>query len=62
MNIRESEKTLVTLANLTELARVIIQGVVGNDVADTIAGSPLTGDVINQIVLARTQACLKTYL
>jgi hypothetical protein len=53
MNIRESEKTLVTLANLTELARVIIQGVVG---------SPLTGDVINQIVLARTQACLKTYL
>lgn len=62
MQNRESEKTLVTLANATELVRCVVQGVVGNDVADTIEGSPLTGDIINEIALARFQACLKTYL
>lgn len=62
MKNRESEKTLVTVANYLELVRVVVQGVVGNDVADTIAGSPLTGDVINQIALTKLQASVQTYL
>jgi hypothetical protein len=62
MQNRETEKTLVTLANATELTRVIIQGVVGNDVADTIEGSSLTGDLINEITLARFQSSLKPFV
>jgi hypothetical protein len=62
MKNRESERTLVTLANYTELVRVVVQGVVGNDVADTIAGSPLTSDIINQIALAKAQQAIQTYL
>lgn len=62
MQNRETEKTLVTLANATELTRVIIQGVVGNDVADTIEGSSLTGDLINEISLARFQQGLKPFV
>lgn len=62
MKNRESEQTLVTLANGMELVRVVTQGVVGNDVADTIAGSQLTNDVINEIALARFQANLKPIL
>jgi hypothetical protein len=62
MQNRETEKTLVTLANATELTRVIIQGVVGNDVADTIEGSALSGDLINEIALARFQAGLKPFI
>ncbi len=62
MKNRESEKTLVTVANAAELVRVVIQGVVGNDVADTIAGSALTGEVINEIALARFQANMKTFI
>lgn len=62
MQNRETEKTLVTLANATELTRVVVQGVVGNDVADTIEGSTLTGDLINEIALARFQASLKPYI
>jgi hypothetical protein len=62
MKNRESEKTLVALANAQELVRVVVQGVVGNDVADTIAGSPLTGEIINQITLSQIQAPLQQYL
>jgi hypothetical protein len=62
MKSRESEKTLVTLANATELVRTIVQGVIGNDVADTFAGSPLTTSVINQIAQARFQASVQNYL
>jgi hypothetical protein len=62
MKSRESEKTLVTLANATVLTRTIVQGVLGNDVADTLAGAPLTTDVINQIAQAKFQACLQPYL
>jgi hypothetical protein len=62
MKNRESEVTLVTVANAAELTRVIVQGVVGNDIADTIAGAPLTTDIIQQIALAKLQDATKTYL
>lgn len=62
MKNRESEVTLVAIANAAELARVVVQGVVGNDVADTIAGAPLTSDIINQLVLAKIQSATSTYL
>jgi hypothetical protein len=62
MKNRESEVTLVAVANATELARVVVQGVVGNDVADTIGGEPLTTDIINQLVLAKIQAATSVYL
>ncbi|SAK59348.1 hypothetical protein AWB81_01829 [Caballeronia arationis] len=62
MKSRESEKTLVTLANATTLVRTIVQGVLGNDAADTFGGAPLTTDVINQIAQAKFQAAVQPYL
>ncbi|WP_233874995.1 hypothetical protein [Paraburkholderia adhaesiva] len=62
MKSHESEKTLVTLANATTLVRSIVQGVVGNDLADTFAGTPLTNDVIDQLAQARFQAAVQQYL
>jgi len=41
--------TLNTLANANELIRQVVLEVVGNDVADTINGVPITGTTINQL-------------
>ncbi|WP_144106710.1 hypothetical protein [Paraburkholderia sp. BCC1886] len=62
MKNRESEKTLVTLANATKLVRTVVQGVIGNDVADSIAGAALTSDVIDQLAQANFQAAVQPYL
>ena len=39
-------QTLATLANANELVRYVAQEVVGNEVADTINGSPISRDTI----------------
>lgn len=62
MQFRESEKTLTTLGNGSELVRAIAQGVVGNEVADTINGSPLTRSIIFNLAQTRFQAHLGKYL
>lgn len=40
------QQTLATLANANELVRCVAQEVVGNDVADTINGSPISIDTV----------------
>jgi hypothetical protein len=48
MQLQDSHRTVATLGNAAELVAAIVQGVVGNDVADTIDGSPLTrGTIFN---------------
>ena len=62
MKLQQSEKTLVVLANATELVRNIAQGVIGNEVADTFNGSPLTRGVIYQLAQAQFQAAASPFL
>jgi len=48
MQLQDSHRSVATLGNGAELVAAIVQGVVGNDVADTIDGSPLTrGTIFN---------------
>lgn len=59
---KESERTLVTLANASELVNNIAQGVIGNEVADTFNGSPLTRATIYNLTQTRIQAALSKHL
>lgn len=56
MNHPESVSTLVTLANANELVCAIVQGVVGNELADSVNGSPLTRSIIFNLTQAEIQA------
>jgi hypothetical protein len=62
MNSHGSEKALVTRVNATTLVRCIVQGVIGNDLADMFARTPLTNDVIDQLAQARFQGAVQQYL
>jgi len=53
MKLRESQQTLTTLANAGELAQNIAKNIMGNEVADTFNGSPLTRSVL--CTLAQTK-------
>lgn len=52
------QRSLVTLANANELASRIIRQVVGNDIASSFNGSPLTSSLICTIVQHRFQTAL----
>ncbi len=58
MKNRESQHTLVVLANGSDLVNNIIQGVIGNEVADTFAGSPLSRGVIHNLAQTQFQAAI----
>jgi hypothetical protein len=58
MKKKESEHTLVVLANAGDLVNNIAQGVIGNEVADTFAGSPLTGGVVYNLAQTQFQAAV----
>ena len=62
MNNVRSQETLVTLANGAELVNNIVQGIVGNDIADTFAGSPLTRAVVYNLAQTEFQAAAAKYL
>ena len=62
MKLRESQETLVTLANASELVANIAQAVVGNDIADTFDGSPLTRAVLHDLSMTKFQAALSKQL
>lgn len=62
MNLKQSTQTAVTLANAGELVRVIAQGVVGNEVADTFNGSPLTRGILYNLAQTRFQAAVAPFL
>ena len=54
----ESERTLVTLANASELVISITQNVVGNDIADTFNGSPLSRELIHSLAQTSFRAAI----
>lgn len=58
MKKKESEHTLVVLANASDLVNNIAQGVLGNDVADTFAGSPLTRSAVHNLAQTTFQAAV----
>ena len=55
MQLHEVEKTAVTLANAAELACVVVQNIAGNEIADTIMGSPITRDALLKLAQAKFQ-------
>lgn len=62
MQLVQTQQTVVTVGNACELVFGIMKGVMGNDVADTFNGSPLTRQAINNITLARLQKKLAPHL
>lgn len=62
MKHRESEKTVVVLANASDLVRNISQGVIGNEVADTFNGSPITRGVLHNLAQVKFQAALSKHI
>lgn len=62
MKLQQSESTVTTLANAGELVRNIVQEVVGNEVADTIEGNPITRDLIQGVAQVKFQGAVSKYL
>jgi hypothetical protein len=62
MKSRQSERTLVTLANGSELVGHIVKGVVGNEIADSFDGSPLMRSTLFTLAQAKFQSALDRYL
>lgn len=62
MKHKQSQQTLTTLANGAELVNAIVQGVVGNDIADTINGSPLTRSLVYNLTQTQFQATVAKHL
>ena len=62
MKHRETERTLVTLANASELVISITQNIVGNEVADTFNGSPLSRELIHTLAQTSFQGSVNKYL
>lgn len=58
MKLRESQQTLTVLANAAELVQHITRNIVGNEVADTFNGSPLTRGVLYNLAQAKFQSAL----
>lgn len=51
----DSKITLATLANVNEIVRHITQEIMGNDLANSIGGSPLTRSMIYNLVQSRVR-------
>jgi hypothetical protein len=62
MQNRESEHTVVTLANAGDLVVRIAQNIVGNEVADTLNGSPLTRSLIQNLSQSKFQQAVSKHI
>lgn len=62
MKHQQSERSLVTLGNAGELVNNIVQGVIGNEVADTFNGTPLSREVIYDSALTQFQQTAAVHL
>lgn len=62
MKSPQSAQTLVTLANAGELVAGIALSVMGNDIADSFAGSPLTRGIIYNLAQVQFQSTLSNQL
>ena len=51
MKLKQSEQTLVTLGNAANIVTLIAQEVLGDDVADTLEGTPITRQAIHNLPL-----------
>lgn len=58
MKNRESERSLVTVANAIDLVCHVTKNVVGGDVADSFDGSALTYSVLRKLAASNFQATL----
>jgi hypothetical protein len=58
MKLKQSTGTAVVLANASELVLHIGQAVIGNEVADTFDGSPITRATIYNLAQTEFQASL----
>lgn len=56
--MQKSEQTVATLANAAEATRLIVQRILGNDVADTIAGSPIKRAQLYDATMAQAQVAV----
>lgn len=52
----QSKVTVDTVANAIALSTAVVQRVAGNEVANTLSGSPLTRAAIERLVAARINA------
>lgn len=59
-NAEQAKQTQTTLANAVELATNVLLNVAGNDISDSINGTPAGAAVISNIVQARIQKSLTT--
>ena len=62
MKNKQSDRTLVTLANASELVVLVTQNIVGNEIADTLNGSPLTREQIHHLAQTSFQGALNKYI
>lgn len=62
MKHKQSQQTLTTLGNAAELVNAIVQGVVGNEVADTFNGSPLSRGIVYNLAQTQFQASVSNKL
>lgn len=58
----ESERTLVTLANASELVVSIAHNIVGNEIADTFNGSPLSRELVHKLAQTVFHTSLSKYI
>lgn len=62
MKNRESERTMVTVANGLDLVCLIAKQVVGEEVADMYDGGPLTLDVLRRLAEVKFQGHLSKFV
>ena len=57
--VEKAKKSVVTLANASELAAQVVVHIAGNDISDSLSGSRLTLNTLRSIAQARFQSSLK---
>ena len=58
----ESERTLVSLANASELVIGITHSIVGNEIADTFNGSQISRELLHKLAQTTFQTTLSKYI
>ena len=59
IEIEKAKKSIVTLANASELTAQIVIHIAGNDISDSLSGSVVTLNMLRNIAQARFQSNLK---
>ncbi len=59
IEIEKAKKSIVTLANASELTAQIVIHIAGNDISDSLGGSVVTLNMLRNIAQARFQSNLK---